>query len=68
MTINGGQPHAVGDKGQRYEVTYFDPQANCRKVLGWSDTAEGAQRMADGVEKHPSWQYPWITDRSANAK
>lgn len=65
MTINGGQPHAVGDRGQRFEITFFDPEARCRKVLGWCETKEGAQRMAAGVEKHPSWQLPEIRDRKA---
>lgn len=63
MTINGGQPHAVGDRGQRYEVSFFDEQAKCRRVLGWSATIEGARSMAGGVEAHPSWAHPWITDR-----
>jgi hypothetical protein len=63
MTINGGQPHAVGDKGQRYEVSFFDQASNCRRTLGWSTTIEGAISMASGVEHHPSWALPWITDR-----
>jgi hypothetical protein len=63
MTINGGQPHAVGDRGQRYEVTFFDAASNCRCVLGWCTTLEGARSMASGVEHHPSWALPWITDR-----
>ena len=64
MTINGGQPHAVGDKGQRWEVSFFEPRDGVRKVLGWSDTIEGARSMAEGVELHPVWEYPQITDRS----
>jgi hypothetical protein len=63
MTINGGKPHAVGDKGQRYEVSFLDAGANCRRVLGWSTTIDGARSMASGVEHHPSWSFPWITDR-----
>ena len=63
MTHSGGKPHRVGDMGQRYEVTFFDPEANRRKVLGWTVTAKDARRMADAVESHPSWQYPQIWDR-----
>lgn len=63
MTHSGGQPHAVGDRGQRYEVSFFNPTTNQRQTLGWADDAESAQRMADSVEKHPSWQFPQITDR-----
>ncbi len=65
MTIDGGKPHAVGDKGQRYEVSFYDPATNSRRVLGWCATAEGAQQMADGIEHHPSWAFPWVTDREA---
>ena len=65
MTHSGGKPHHVGDIGQRYEVTFYDPIANARKVFGWSDTPEGARAMADAVQAHPSWQFPQLTDRQA---
>ena len=66
MTHSGGKPHAVGDHGQQYEVTYFDPVANARKVFGWSNTAEGAQSMARSVELHPSMgHFVQIRDRHA---
>ena len=65
MTHSGGKPHAVGDKGQRYEVSFYDPSTNARRVLGWSDTPEGARRMSAAIELHPSWQFGWITDREA---
>lgn len=65
MTHSGGKPHAVGDRGQRYEVSFFNPATNERQVLGWTDDAEGARKMAGAVEAHPSWEVPWITDRRA---
>lgn len=65
MTHSGGKPHEVGDRGQRYQVTFFNPAKNQRQVLGWTDDAEAARRMADNVEKHPSWEYPQISDRLA---
>lgn len=63
MTHSGGKPHHVGDKGQRYEVTYFDGER--RQVFGWSVTPEGARTMANSIELHPSWEYPQIRDREA---
>lgn len=62
-TYSCGRLPATGDFGQRFEVTYFDPSDDARKVMGWSETAEGAQRMADSIEKHPSWSFPQIRDR-----
>lgn len=63
MTINGGKLHAVGDRGQRYEVTFFNPGAGKRLVLGWSESIEGAESMVAGIRKHPSWEHPQIEDR-----
>lgn len=63
MTHSGGKPHAVGDRGQRYEVSFFNPTANERQVLGWTNDAEAARKMADGVDAHPAWEIPWVTDR-----
>lgn len=65
MTYDGGKQHEVGDRGQRFEVSYFDPQQNKRCVMGWSGTAEGARAMAIAIEHHPSWRYPQIKDREA---
>jgi len=63
MTHSGGKPHNVGDRGQPYEVSYFDEEANVRKVFGWADTPERAQAMSRAVEAHPSWQFVQIRDR-----
>jgi hypothetical protein len=63
MTHSGGQPHAVGDRGQRYEVTVYDKSQNRRITLGWSDTSEGAVAMANAAELRPSWKFAWVTDR-----
>jgi hypothetical protein len=65
MTHSGGKPHTnVGDKGQRFEVTYFDPNDNKRKVYGWSDDEYIAGEMEDCIDAHPSWQLPQVTDRN----
>lgn len=63
MTIDGGKPHAIGDRGQRYEVTFFNPAISQRQVLGWSKTMEGAASMVAGIDAHPSWEQPQIEDR-----
>lgn len=64
MTHSGGKPHNnVGDKGQRFEVTYFDPSEDKRKVYGWSDDAGIARKMGDSVDAHPSWRFPQLRDR-----
>lgn len=63
MTHSGGKPHNVGDKGQRYEVTFFDGEK--RRVFGWSDTPEGCQPMMRSIEAHPVWKFPHMRDREA---
>lgn len=64
MTHSGGKPHTnVGDKGQRFEVTFFNMATNTRQVLGWAITQHGANEMAVAVELHPSWKFPQIEDR-----
>lgn len=68
MTINGGKPHAVGDRGQRYEVTFFNPATFQRQVLGWASTSEAAESMAEGIRAHPVWEQPQIQDRMSAAK
>lgn len=63
MTHLGGKPHAVGDQGQRYEVTFLDHDADQRRVLGWTDDHSVALRMVSGVNAHPTWNFPWVVDR-----
>jgi hypothetical protein len=55
----------VGDNGQRYEITYFDPDEEARKVFGWSETIEGARNFAEAINLHPSMTLPIIRDRRA---
>jgi hypothetical protein len=64
MSHSGGKPHNVGDRGQRYMVTYFDPRAGVRKTFGWSDDMEGAKAMVGCIEAHPAWQAPEVIDRT----
>lgn len=64
MTWGGGKPHAVGDRGQRYEVRFKDA-IDLERIFGWSDTLGGAQAMFDSIKAHPTWNTPTIIDREA---
>jgi hypothetical protein len=64
MTINGGKPHAVGDRGQRFEVTFFNPATFKRQVLGWCETREDADKIVATMRDHPVWEQFQIEDRS----
>jgi len=64
MTHSGGKPHAVGDKGQRYETTFVDPNRDeIRRVYGWVDTLAGARVHERSINAHPTWHTPLIQDR-----
>lgn len=65
MTHSGGKEHQVGDLGQRYEVSFFNPSTNAWQVYGWTNDHASALVMSDCVEKHLSWQLGCITDRQA---
>lgn len=64
MTHSGGTPHAVGDRGQRYEITVFDDNLGQRVVVGWTDDASEAARMGTSAEVRPSWNFSQVWDRS----
>lgn len=68
MTWGGGQPHRVGDTRQRFEISFFDPEAKRRRVLGWTNRLGGAYDMAKAVRLHPSWTDPEIWDRNTGAR
>jgi hypothetical protein len=61
MTFNG-KPHRVGDRGQRYEVTFLNDM-NVVQVFGWTSTLGGAAAMCISIELHPTWGGPRIYDR-----
>ncbi len=65
MTHSGGKEHKGGDRGQRYEVTYFSSGENKRKVFGWSETLEGVQAMHESINLHPTMTSPETRDRNA---
>lgn len=52
----------VGDRGQRYEVTYLDSDG-ARKVFGWAETREGANRLVVSIHANPLMHDPELRDR-----
>lgn len=52
----------VGDKGQRYEVTYCD-EIGQRFVFGWAETLEGTEVMEKSINLNPSMLRPIVRDR-----
>jgi len=67
MTHSGGKPHAVGDRGQRYEITIYDEELQQRVVLGWSEDELGAHRMGQAAITRPSWRDYKVRDREAKS-
>lgn len=61
MTINGGQPHRVGDEGQRYEISVFDEDEGKRIVIGWADKV--SDKTLRSLETRPSWTNAQSRDR-----
>ena len=54
MTINGGQPHQVGYRGQAFKVTVYDDSIQRRRVICW--TGERAkQTLLISLELRPGW-------------
>lgn len=65
VPVGCGQLPHVGDQGQRYQVTFFDPSTGTRKTLGWCEDPYVAKQMRKMVVNHPHWLYPEILDRQA---
>jgi hypothetical protein len=63
MTHSGGKPHAVGDRGQRYEIRCTGYPKDIESVIGWGEKADGAMRMAMGILKAPGARTAKIVDR-----
>lgn len=62
MTHSGGKPHTnVGDRGQRYEVRYFN-EDGAEKIFGWTDDPTGGA-MVESIKLHPSMSRPRVVDR-----
>lgn len=69
MTHSGGQQHPVGDKGQRYEVTYAKVDGDGKRhVFGWAEAYAGAARLASSINLNPSMMLPEIRDRTTGVR
>lgn len=66
MTHSGGKPHAVGDRGQRYEVRATGYPKDEQSVIGWTDRGDGAARMASAIRKAPGCVSTEVFDRAEN--
>jgi len=53
----------TGDKGQRFEISVYDDNLHERMIVGWCDTREGANALAEGFELRPSWSDGRVLDR-----
>lgn len=63
MTHSGGKPHAIGDRGQRYEVRATGwPKAE-QSVIGWWSDLQAAHQAAAGFKKAPGCTEVEIFDR-----
>ena len=49
----------VGDKGQRYEITYLDEDGD-RQVFGWADDPSNVLKA---IHAHPRWHSAKVIDR-----
>lgn len=54
MTINGGKPHKVGYKGQRFKITVAEKGMTTRRMIGWSDRPASAV-LLESLVKRPGW-------------
>lgn len=62
MTHSGGKPHAVGDRGQRYEVSFLED--GVRRRMGWTGNLDAALDMVEAVRLHSVCTEPQILDRA----
>lgn len=60
-------PEKIGDKGQRFEVTYWDTDKQMRLTFGWAETMDGAEQFADAIRLHPTMGLPIIRDRGGRS-
>jgi hypothetical protein len=66
VTHSGGKPHAVGDKGQRYEVRATGYPKPGQNVIGWASDFERAVGMANAIAKAPTCTASEVFDREKN--
>jgi hypothetical protein len=55
---------AKGDRGQRYEVRFFERETGRERVMGWTERSDGGGLLAS-AKLWPSARDPFILDRKA---
>lgn len=63
MTHSGGKPHAVGDRGQRFEIRATGWPRSEQSVIGWCDAIQSAEQWARGILKAPGCKTAEFEDR-----
>lgn len=65
MTHSGGKPHAVGDRGQRFVVSFLPEEGSLkgRMDFGYTNSADSAVKMVNSINAHPVWHTPRVSDR-----
>lgn len=58
----------IGDRGQRYEVSYLEADGIERKSFGWANTRRGVEGMVRSIELHPTMEEPEVYDRRTGSK
>jgi len=63
-------PSRIGDKGQRYEVRWREPEdaRDTWRVLGFASKASGAREMRDAWWTFRNVDDVWIVDRETGKR
>ena len=56
----------TGDKGQRFEVRFFDRETGRECMMGWTNSADGEPLMGS-VKLLPTARDPFVVDRFARS-
>lgn len=69
MTHSGGQSRAnIGGQGLRYEIHANGFPNDGDNIIGWTNDAERAERMADAARKAPGCLESTIVDRQKDQR
>jgi len=55
----------VGDRGQRYEVRFFDRRDGAERIMGWTEQADGG-KLLKAAKLWPTARDPFVVDRRRN--
>lgn len=54
----------AGDRGQRYEVRFFERATGRERVMGWTERSDGGSLLSS-AKLWPSASHPFVLDRRA---